>query len=145
MKILVINGPNINMLGTREPQIYGYDTLNDINNELIEYSKTLSDNIYLEFFQSNHEGEIIDKIQNSKEFDAMIINPAAYTHTSVAIGDAIKSIDIKAIEVHLSNPQAREDYRKISYVAPSCMGVIAGFGKDGYKLALKGLFNKLSK
>lgn len=144
MKILVINGPNINMLGTREPQIYGFDTLDGINKELVDYSKSLSDNIELEFFQSNHEGGIIDKIQKSKEFDGLIINPAAYTHTSVAIGDAIKSVDIKAIEVHLSNPQAREDYRKISYTAPACMGIIAGFGKDGYKLALRGLYNKLS-
>lgn len=144
MKILVINGPNINMLGTREPEIYGSVTLDDINNELIEYSKTLGD-IELEFFQSNHEGEIVDKIQSAIGFDGLIINPAAYTHTSIAIADAIKSINIKAVEVHLSNPQAREDYRKISYTAPACTGVVAGFNKESYKLALLGLVSKINE
>ena len=145
MKILVINGPNINMLGTREPEIYGTTTLDDINNELVEYSKTLSCDIELEFFQSNHEGDIVDKIQTIKDYDGLIINPAAYTHTSVAIADAIKSIGIKAVEIHLSNPQQREDYRKISYTASACVGVVAGFGKNGYKLALSGLLNKINE
>jgi len=144
MKILVINGPNINMLGTREPEIYGSTTLDDINKELIDFSKTL-DNVEFEFFQSNHEGEIIDKIQASSHFDGLIINPAAYTHTSVAIADAIKAINIKAIEVHLSNPQQREDYRKISYTASACVGVVAGFGKESYKLALLGLVKKINE
>ena len=141
MKILVINGPNLNMLGTREPEIYGTTTLEDINKELVEFSKTLSDDIELEFFQSNHEGEIVDKIQQAKYFQGIIINPAGYTHTSIAIADAIKSINTTAIEVHLSNINSREDYRKISYTAPNCKGVIAGFGKEGYKLALLGLYN----
>lgn len=144
MKILVINGPNINMLGTREPEIYGCETLDDINQELVEYSKQFGE-IDLEFFQSNHEGEIVDKIQQSKSYDGLIINPAAYTHTSIAIADAIKAIDIKAVEVHLSNPQQREDYRKISYSATACVGVVAGFGKEGYKLALKGLLSKINE
>ena len=144
MKILVINGPNINMLGTREPEIYGKTTLEDINKELVEYSKTLGD-IEFDFFQSNHEGEIVDKIQASKGYDGLIINPAAYTHTSIAIADAIKSLELKAIEVHLSNPQQREDYRKISYKASACVGVIAGFGKESYKLALLGLINKINE
>lgn len=144
MKILVINGPNINMLGTREPEIYGATTMQDINKELVEYSKQFGQ-IDFEFFQSNHEGEIIDKIQTSSSFDGLIINPAAYTHTSVAIADAIKSISIKAIEVHLSNPHAREDYRKISYTAAACVGVVAGFGKDSYKLALNGLLSKINE
>ncbi|MBQ4646157.1 MAG: type II 3-dehydroquinate dehydratase [Candidatus Gastranaerophilales bacterium] len=144
MKILVINGPNINMLGTREPEIYGKTTLEDINKELVEYSKTLGD-IEFDFFQSNHEGEIVDKIQASKGYDGLIINPAAYTHTSIAIADAIKSLELKAIEVHLSNPQQREDYRKISYTASACVGVIAGFGKESYKLALLGLINKINE
>lgn len=145
MKILVINGPNINMLGTREPEIYGSMTMNDINNELLEYSKTLNSNIELVFFQSNHEGEIVDKIQASSDFEGLIINPAAYTHTSIAIADAIKAVNIKAVEVHLSNPQQREDYRKISYSASACVGVVAGFGKESYKLALAGLINKINE
>ena len=144
MKILVINGPNINMLGTREPEIYGNYTLDDINNELIIYSKIYGD-IDFEFFQSNHEGEIIDKIQSATDFNGLIINPAAYTHTSVAISDAIKSIKIKAVEVHISNPHTREDYRKISYTASACVGVVAGFGKESYKLALAGLLNKINE
>ena len=143
MKILVINGPNINMLGTREPEIYGSTTMEDINSELVEFSKTLSDDIQFDFFQSNHEGDIVDKIQVSKEFDGIIINPAAYTHTSVAIADALKSVNAKAIEVHLSNPHTREDYRKVSYTASACVGVVAGFGKESYKLALVGLYNKI--
>jgi len=142
MKILVINGPNINMLGTREPEIYGTVTMDEINKELVEYSKSFGE-IEFEFFQSNHEGEIIDKIQNASDFDGLLINPAAYTHTSVAIADAIKAINIKAIEIHLSNPHTREDYRKISYTASACVGVVAGFGKEGYKLALAGLLNKI--
>lgn len=143
MKILVINGPNINMLGTREPEIYGSTTMEDINSELVEFSKTLSNDIQFDFFQSNHEGDIVDKIQVSKEFDGIIINPAAYTHTSVAIADALKSVNAKAIEVHLSNPHTREDYRKVSYTASACVGVVAGFGKESYKLALVGLYNKI--
>ena len=144
MKILVINGPNINMLGTREPEIYGSITLEDINCELVEYASTLGD-VELEFFQSNHEGDIVDKIQSAKAFDGLIINPAAYTHTSIAKADAIKSINIKTVEVHLSNPQQREDYRKVSYSASSCVGVVAGFGKESYKLALLGLYNKINE
>lgn len=144
MKILVINGPNINMLGTREPEIYGSTTLDNINKELVDFSKTLG-NMDFEFFQSNHEGEIIDKIQKAGDFDGLIINPAAYTHTSVAIADAIKAINIKAVEVHLSNPHTREDYRKTSYTASACVGVVAGFGKESYKLALNGLLSKINE
>ena len=143
MKILVINGPNINMLGTREPEIYGSTTMEDINKELVEYSKTIDENIEFEFFQSNHEGDIVDKIQNAKDFNGLIINPAAYTHTSVAISDAIKGVGIKAVEVHLSNPHAREEFRRTSFVSPVSVGIVAGFGKESYKLALCGLYNKL--
>ena len=142
MKILVINGPNINMLGKREPEIYGNTTLDDINGHLTEFSKAIADNIELEFFQSNIEGEIVSKIQTT-DAKGLIINPAAYTHTSVAIGDAIKAVNIPAVEVHLSNIQAREDYRKISYIAPSCVGTVAGFREDSYKMALLGLYNIL--
>lgn len=145
MKILVINGPNLNILGTREPEIYGFDTLETINNELIEFSKTLSNDIKLEFYQSNIEGEIINKIQNSNNFDALIINPAAYTHTSIAIADAIKGTGIKTVEVHLSNIHSREDYRKNSFISPNALGIVAGFGKDSYKLALLGLYKNLNK
>lgn len=141
MKILVINGPNLNLLGTREPEIYGADTLDNINQELIDFSKTIGNDIELEFFQSNIEGVIVDKIQE-KNFDGLIINPAAYTHTSIAIADAIKGTGAKAIEVHLSNINSREEYRKISYTAPNCIGSIIGFGKDSYKLALLGLYLK---
>ncbi len=141
MKILVINGPNLNLLGTREPEIYGYTTLLDINQELVEYAKTLSNEIELSFFQSNIEGEIVDKIQQSADFDGLIINPAAYTHTSIAIGDAIKAVGIKAVEVHLSNVSNREEYRKNSFISNSCIGVVSGFKKDSYKMGLLGLYN----
>lgn len=144
MKILVINGPNLNLLGKREPEIYGNTTLESINSELLEFAKTLNQELSLEFFQSNHEGEIVDKIQNTSA-DGLIINPAAYTHTSVAIADAVKGVKIKAVEVHLSNIQAREDYRKISYTAPNCIGLVAGFKKDSYKLALLGLYNAINE
>ncbi len=142
MKILVINGPNLNMLGTREPEIYGKNTLEDINSQLVEYSKTLSNDISLEFFQSNSEGEIVDKIQQT-DADGLIINPAAYTHTSIAIPDAIKATKIKTVEVHLSNVSNREDFRKISYISGASLGTVAGFRENSYKMALFGLFNEL--
>lgn len=137
MKILIINGPNLNLLGTREPEIYGTTTLLDVEKEILEYSKTFG-GVEIEFFQSNHEGEIIDKIQSAKEaYNGIIINPAAYTHTSVAIADAIKAVNIPAVEIHLSNINAREDFRKKSITASSCIGQISGFGKNSY---LAGLF-----
>ena len=142
MKILVINGPNINMLGTREPEIYGTLTLDDINKKLNEFASTVADDIELEFFQSNTEGEIVSKIQTT-DAKGLIINPAAYTHTSVAIADAIKAVSIPAVEVHLSNIQAREDYRKTSYISPCCVGTVAGFKENSYKMALLGLYNYL--
>lgn len=144
MKILVINGPNMNMLGKREPEIYGYETLDKMNQGLKEFAKLLASDIELDFFQSNTEGEIVTKIQNASEYNALIINPAAYTHTSIAIADAIRAVGIKTVEVHLSNIQAREDYRKISYISPVAIGVITGFGVDGYKMAIMGLYNTLS-
>ncbi len=145
MKILVINGPNINMLGVREPEIYGNLTLDTIQNELIEYSKNF-EGVELEFFQSNIEGEIVSKIQNSlNEKDGIIINPAAYTHTSVAILDAIKAVKIPTVEVHLSNVNSREDFRKISFVSSASIGVVAGFKQNSYKMALFGLYNYLNE
>lgn len=126
MKILVINGPNLNMLGIREPEIYGSFTLEDIEKELISYAAELDSNISLEFFQSNFEGEIVDKIQSALNcFDGIIINPAAYTHTSVAISDAVAAVGIKTVEVHLSNIYSREEFRHNSYIAPKCMGQVA--------------------
>lgn len=146
MKILVINGPNLNMLGVREPDIYGFFTLNDIENELKQYALKLDKEIELEFFQSNFEGEIVDKIQSAlNNFEGIIINPAAYTHTSVAIADALVATDILTVEVHLSNIYGREEFRHNSYIAPKCLGQIAGFGKDGYKMALFGLYNALKQ
>jgi 3-dehydroquinate dehydratase-2 len=142
MKILVINGPNLNLLGKREPEIYGNTDLEKINNELTEYAKTLNNEIEIEFFQSNHEGDIVDKIQTT-DAHGLIINPAAYTHTSVAISDAIKGVKIKAVEVHLSNVSAREEFRKISYVSGVCLGTVAGFKQNSYKMALFGLYNEL--
>ncbi len=135
-KILVINGPNLNMLGTREPGIYGKLTLKDIENALkAEAQKSGTE---IEFFQSNSEGEIVDKICSTKNvFDAMIINPAAYTHTSVAIRDAISAVAIDTIEVHISNVYSREEFRHTSLIAPVCVGQIAGLGAYGYIAALK--------
>ncbi|MDR1195311.1 MAG: type II 3-dehydroquinate dehydratase [Endomicrobium sp.] len=137
-KILVINGPNINMLGIREPGVYGSITLSDIEKELSSLAAELK--IEIEFFQSNHEGEIVDKIQQSfGKISAIIINPAAYTHTSVAIRDALSAISVPAVEVHISNVYAREDFRHNSFTAAVCIAQIAGFGLDGYLYALKHL------
>jgi len=137
-KILIINGPNLNLLGKREPEIYGKLSLVDIENEI----KKLADKLKVEvsFFQSNHEGEIVDAIGNAKDnFDGIIINPAAYTHTSVAIRDAIAAVNLPAIEVHISNVYSRENFRHNSFIAPVCIGQIAGLGIDGYLFALKKL------
>lgn len=135
MKILIINGPNINLIGRRESTIYGSKSYESINEELFEFSK--DKNIELQIFQSNHEGEIIDKIQNEAIYqDVLIINPGAYTHYSIAIRDAVKSVDTPAIEVHLSNIHGREDFRKKSVIVPVCAGQISGFGAAVYKIAI---------
>ena len=142
MKILVINGPNLNLLGTREPEVYGSLTLDDINRELCKYANELG--VEIEFYQSNIEGEIVDKIQWAKvNCDGIVINPAAYTHTSVAIRDAISAVSLPAVEIHISNIHNREDFRKNSFIAPVCVGQISGFGLDSYKLGLLALINKL--
>ena len=138
MKFLIINGPNINLLGTREPEIYGSMTLDDINKDIAKCAKELG--VETETFQSNIEGEIVDKIQQAKGvFDGIVINPAAYTHTRVAIRDAISAVGIKAVEVHISNIHAREEFRKNSLIAPVCIGQITGFKANSYKLALRAL------
>lgn len=136
MKILVIHGPNLDLLGKREPDIYGKTTLAQINNKLKQLAKKYK--AQLGIFQSNHEGDIVDLIGSAKKdkIDTIIINPAAYTHTSVAIRDAIAACGIPAIEVHLSNIYAREDFRHTSLIAPVCKGQIAGFGPKSYYLAL---------
>ncbi len=140
MKVLVINGPNINMLGVRERNIYGDESYEALIFKIKEWSKIL--NIHTEIFHSNSEGCIIDKIQESYGiYDGMIINPGAYTHYSIAILDALKSIEIPIVEVHISNIHKREEFRKKSVTAEGAMGIISGFGQYSYKLALEALIN----
>lgn len=136
MKILVIQGPNLNILGHRDPRIYGPMTLEQIHANMQEFAK--QNKFEIDFFQSNFEGEIIDKIQEciGGEYQGIIINPGAYSHTSIAIADAIASAGVPAVEVHLSNIFAREDFRKTSYTGAVCGGVISGFGAFGYHMAL---------
>lgn len=144
MKILVVNGPNLNLLGTREPEVYGTLTLEKINAELEILAKELG--VELEFFQSNVEGEIVNAIQAARgDCAGIVINPAAYTHTSVAIRDAISAVSLPAVEIHISNVHAREEFRKNSLIAPVCVGQIAGFGLDSYRLAMLALMNLLKK
>ncbi len=137
-KILVLNGPNLNMLSIREPGIYGNQTLDEINANILSYAKGLD--LSCDFFQSNCEGEIIDKIHSVREnYDGCILNAGAYTHYSYAIYDAIKAVDKPFIEVHLSNIHAREEFRHTSVIAPACVGSIAGFGKNSYFLAVNAM------
>ncbi len=142
--ILVIHGPNLNLLGTREPEIYGAQTLADINQHLVGVASELG--LALKAVQSNHEGELVDAIHQARgQIDAIIINPAAYTHTSVAIRDAIAGVNIPFVEVHLSNVHQREAFRHHSYFSDLAVGVICGLGSYGYEAALKFLAQKLSK
>ena len=135
MKILVINGPNINMLGIREPDIYGKKTFQDLLQLLHDTAQTL--NIEVEQYQSNHEGDLVDKIQWAYgKIDGIVINPAAYTHTSVAILDALKSVGIPTVEVHISDVDARESFRQISYAGLACCKTIKGHGLEGYREAI---------
>jgi 3-dehydroquinate dehydratase II len=136
MKILVIHGPNLNILGKREPEVYGSLSLVDIEDEL----KGLAEKgaFTIKFFQSNHEGEIVTKIQEADgDFDALVINPAAFTHTSVAIRDALAAVALPAVEIHLSNIYSREEFRRTSLTAPVVKGVIMGFGKQSYILGVQ--------
>ncbi len=135
MKILVINGPNLNMLGIREPDIYGKNTYVDLCNLISDYA--VEKGIELEIFQSNHEGDLVDKIHLSyQKFDGIVINPAAYTHTSIALLDALKSVGIPTVEVHISAVETREDFRQISYIRQACIKTITGLGFDGYLRAI---------
>ena len=143
MNILLINGPNLNLLGTREPDIYGNKTLNDIENELIKVAKEKC--INFECFQSNHEGEIVDKIQNSvKSIQGILINAGAFTHTSISIRDALIGSKIPFVELHISNIFSREKFRKESFLTDKAIGIISGFGITSYFLALEGMIEFLS-
>ena len=142
-KIAVLNGPNLNLLGTRRPDVYGAETLDDILKALGE--RALSSGFAISAFQSNSEGELVDAIQKaSRECAAIIINPAAYTHTSVAIRDALECCAVPVVEVHLSNIYQREDFRRHSYVSEIASGVISGFGAHGYSLALEAVIRILT-
>lgn len=144
MRVLIINGPNLNMLGIRQPEIYGYATYFD----LVRYCHTQAEDLGIDLvcFQSNHEGEIIDKIQDAyKKFDGIIINAGAYTHYSIAIMDALKSVDIPTVEVHLSDIYKRESYRHVSFIKEASIKSIVGLGFEGYKLALQTLKEHLKE
>lgn len=142
MKILVIHGPNLNLLGTREPDVYGTFTLDDITASLTQLASQLGCDISV--MQSNSEGTLVDAIQAAKgAFQGILINPAAYTHTSVAIRDALSAVALPTVEVHLSNIHKREEFRRHSYIAPVAVGQISGFGPDSYLLGLRALVNHL--
>ena len=144
MRILVLNGPNINMLGIREPDIYGQETFADLLALLERTAK--EDHLEIVQFQSNHEGVLVDKIQEAYgNFDGIVINPAAYTHTSIAILDALKAVGIPAVEVHISDVTSREDFRQISYAGMACCKTIMGHGIEGYRDAVLHLKKTLSE
>jgi len=138
LRILVLSGPNLQLLGTREPEIYGRDTLFDIHARLVVRGKELG--VEVDTFQSNHEGALLDRIAAAREsFDGLLLNAGAYTHTSLALFDALKAVDLPCVEVHISNPEAREAYRHSSMIAGACIAKVSGFGADSYVLALEGL------
>ena len=140
MKILVINGPNLNMLGIREPEHYGRETYIDLVNKIKTYAESKCE---VDFKQSNHEGDLVDFIQNAyfEHYDGIVINPGAYTHTSIALLDAVKSVMIPTVEVHISDVSSREAFRQISYIRNACIKTISGKGTDGYLLAIDELIN----
>ncbi len=137
MKILVINGPNMNMLGIRQPEIYGSATYEDLKAMIREEANRLG--VEVRFFQSNHEGALVDAIQQAyfDKVDGIVINPAAYTHTSVALLDAVKAVGIPTVEVHVSDPDSREEFRRVSYIRAACVGTVRGHGLPGYLEALR--------
>ena len=144
MNILLVHGPNLNLLGKRQPEIYGTQTLDNINHYLIQVAQ--KQGIELKTFQSNHEGEIVSKIGANIDWaNGILINPAAYTHTSIAIRDALSAVSLPVIEIHLSNIYKREDFRHHSYVSPIAVGVICGFGNHSYELALNAIINILQQ
>ena len=144
IKILVIHGPNLNLLGRREPGVYGRTTLTQINSQLQELAGKMG--VELRVIQSNHEGEIVSFIGDNADWaDGIVINPAAYTHTSVAIRDAIAAVGLPTVEVHLSNVFSREEFRHFSYISPVATGVICGFGAESYILAIKAIIGEIKK
>ena len=145
MKLYIINGPNLNMLGIREPDKYGPENYETLINLVEAHCKKLG--VETVFYQSNHEGDLVDKIQEAyfKGADGIVINPGAYTHTSIAILDALKAVSIPAVEVHISDVDSREEFRKISYVRNACFETISGKGTDGYLLAIDALIKKAEK
>lgn len=144
MKLLVINGPNLNMLGKREPKLYGHDTYSDLVRLITDTCLALG--IEVDVYQSNHEGDIVDRIQAAYgDADGIVINPAAYTHTSVAILDALKAVSLPAVEVHLTDIAEREDFRHISYAGMACVKTFKGLGFDGYVKAIQYLYELLDR
>jgi 3-dehydroquinate dehydratase II len=144
LRVLILHGPNLNLLGLREPGIYGSSTLAEIDTQLVKLGKTL--NAEVDSFQSNHEGVLVDTIQASRDgYDGLVINAGGYTHTSVAIRDAISAVQIPTVEVHLSNIYKREEFRHHSYLAAISIGQISGFGADSYYLGLRALVGHLSR
>jgi 3-dehydroquinate dehydratase II len=142
--VLVLSGPNLQLLGTREPEIYGTETLADVHARLVARGKELGIDVTAR--QSNHEGQLCDWIGEARgAFDGVLINAAAYTHTSLAIFDAIKAVGLPCVEVHISNPEAREAYRHVSKIAPACIAKVSGFGTDSYLLALEGFARWLAR
>ena len=143
LSFLVLHGPNLNLLGMREPDIYGSETLAEVDARLLRFGAEAG--VYIETFQSNHEGALIDRIQQAKGagFAALVINPGGYTHTSVALRDAIAAVGLPTVEVHLSNIHARETFRHHSYIAPVAAGQICGLGTIGYELAIRGLLARM--
>ena len=144
MKILVLHGPNLNLLGRREPDVYGRVTLQEIENDMVALAGDLG--VELLFFQSNHEGALVDEIQSTGvSCSGILINPAAYTHTSVAIRDALVAVGLPVVEVHLSNIHSRETFRHTSFIAPIALGQVCGFGVDSYLLGLRAIFSHIEK
>ncbi|MEI6206217.1 MAG: type II 3-dehydroquinate dehydratase [Desulfuromonadales bacterium] len=142
MRFLVLHGPNLNLLGKREPQVYGTVTLAEINHSLEQLAGELG--CFVDFFQTNSEGSLVSAIQEASGCDGILINPAAYTHTSIAIRDALSAVGIPCVEVHLSNIYRRESFRHTSLTAPVAIGQISGFGRDSYLLGLRALFNYIT-
>lgn len=144
MRILVLNGPNINMLGIREPQHYGSETFGQLLQKIRSYAKEMG--VSVTCYQSNHEGDLVDMIQAAYgRYDGIIINPGAYTHTSVALLDAVKSVTIPTVEVHISKVESREDFRQVSYVRQACIATITGMGTDGYLMAVDKLLEAVKR
>lgn len=143
MKLLILNGPNLNLLGIREPDIYGRETFADLCDRIRAYAE--QKNIEVRLFQSNHEGGLVDAIQQAyfDGFDGIVINPGAYTHTSIALLDALKGVGLPCVEVHISDPDAREDFRKISYLRKACISTVKGQGTKGYFAAIDQLIEHL--